>query len=266
MDILPTREEFNLPTKYSSDQEGLDILGFHQLTAAKKISPLKKYQALVIGNYSLWQLIKYEVFTSFLGPLPGVLGIFLRQKFYKRLFRKMGPGVIIGQNVTLRHPSKISIGNNSIIDDYCVLSLRGSADMAITIGENVFIGRSTIINTRNGTIEIDNYADIGSNCRIASASRVKIGKYVLIAAFCYIGGANHSIKRTDIPIAHQEMVDKGGVIIEDDVWLGADVKVNDGVIVGQGAVIGAGSVVTKDIPPYSIAYGLPAKVVGSRKS
>ena len=58
---------------------------------------------------------------------------------------------------------------------------------------------------------------------------------------------------------------KAEVIIGDDVWIGADVKINDGVKIGTGAVIGVGSVVTKDIPEYSIAYGVPAKVRGQRR-
>ena len=73
------------------------------------------------------------------------------------------------------------------------------------------------------------------------------------------------MENVDNPMARQGFQSKGGVEIEDDVWLGAHVVVLDGVKIGRGSVIGACSLVTKDVPPYSIAYGVPAKLHGSRK-
>ncbi|NOZ55532.1 MAG: acyltransferase, partial [Calditrichaeota bacterium] len=138
-------------------------------------------------------------------------------------------------------------------------------DSAIRIGRNVFIGRDTVVATRDGTIEIGDHSDIGASCRIASSGKVVLGKHVLIAAYCYIGGATHRYDRLDLPIMEQGIVRKGGVVIEDDVWLGAGVIIPDGVRIGTGSVIGAGAVVTKDIPPYSVAVGVPARVVANRK-
>ena len=114
--------------------------------------------------------------------------------------------------------------------------------------------------------DIDDFCNIGANCRLGTTSQIKFGKHVLLAANCYIGGAQHQFDRLDVPIMRQGYESRGGVVIEDDVWLGANVIILDGVTVGTGSVIGAGSVVTKDIPPYSIAVGVPAKVKDSRKS
>jgi acetyltransferase-like isoleucine patch superfamily enzyme len=88
---------------------------------------------------------------------------------------------------------------------------------------------------------------------------------VLLAANCYIGGAQHRYDRLDLPIMRQGYDSRGGVVIEDDVWLGAGVMILDGVRVGTGCVVGAGSVVTKELPPFSVAVGVPARIVANRR-
>lgn len=250
----------------SASKERLDhFSAFLGVLKDTKKSPLAKYQDIIIGNKRILNLIKYEIWTFLFGQIPGLIGFFMRQLFYGSLFKKMGKGVIIGRNVSLRHTGKISIGDSVVIDEYCVLSAQGDDNSGITIGNDVLIGRDTVVNTRDGSIEIGDHADIGASCRLASTCNLVIGQHVLIAAYCYIGGANHRFDRIDIPIIQQGIIRKGGVSIGDDVWIGADVKINDGVKIGTGAVIGAGSVVTKDIPEYSIAYGVPARVRGQRK-
>ncbi|HOY45735.1 MAG TPA: acyltransferase, partial [bacterium] len=145
-------------------------------------------------------------------------------------------------------------------------SAQGDEQSGITLGEEVLLGRGTVLGTRNGTIEIGDYSNIGANCRLGTTTRIRFGRHVLLAANCYIGGAQHKFDRLDVPIMRQGYESKGGVVIEDDCWLGAGVMVLDGVTIGTGSVIGAAAVVTKDIPPYSIALGIPARVVGSRSS
>lgn len=115
-----------------------------------------------------------------------------------------------------------------------------------------------------GEIIIGDEVEIGFNSIIYSSKQVIIGNKVSIAAHCYIIDSNHGIKR-ELPIQDQVAVTKGPVIIEDDIWLGAGVKILSGVHIGKGAVIGAQSLVNNDIPAYAIAVGIPAKVVGYRK-
>lgn len=239
--------------------------GFEAVMKDGRKSPLAKYQDITMGNYSIWHLIKFELIITFLGQIPGLLGMFLRQKTYRSLFKKFGRGVIMGRNVTLRHTGKIEIGDRCVIDEYCMLSAQGDDSSAITLGNEVLLGRDTVVSTRGGTIEIGAYSNIGASCRIGTTSHVKLGKYVLIAAYTYIGGAHHRIDRLDVPIIRQGFLNKGGVEIGDGAWIAADVKIVDGVKIGEGAVIGAGAVVTKDIPPYAIAAGIPARVIGTRK-
>lgn len=237
---------------------------FEKIIQDQKSSVVQKYQDLFIGERRYSALIRYELITFFLCNLPGAVGLFLRQRFYPKLFHKIGRKVVFGHHITLRGPKRINIGDNVVIDDYAVLSMRGTGGERMCIGNGVLIGRGSQLKARGGSIEIDDFANISSGCQIASTSKTSIGKHCLIAAGCYIGGMQHGFERSDIPIVRQELKIKGGVKIEDDVWMGAYVIVNDGVAIGKGSVIGAGSIVTKNIPAYKIAVGAPAKIVKDR--
>ena len=227
-------------------------------------SKLQKYQNLVIGKHGFWNLLKYELITLFSTAIPGALGLLLRSKLYPRLLGQAGRGVVFGNNVVLRHPGKSRLGSNVVFDDNCVLDAKGDSNQGIDMGSNVFVGRNTIIYCQNGDVEIGENANIGSNCQIFSARHVKIGNDVLIAAYVYLVGGGHNFDDPTIPIIQQGRT-AHGITIEDDVWLGAGVKVLDGVTIGQGSIIAAGAVVTEDIPPYVIAGGIPAKIIKNRK-
>lgn len=224
---------------------------------------LQKYQALVVGEKGIWNLLKFEIVTLFSSWVPGALGLVLRSKLYPVLLGSVGRGVVFGCNVVLRHPSKSRLKGNVVIDDNSVLDAKGSDNRGIDVGENVFIGRNTIIYCQNGDVEIGDNANIGSNCQIFSAKKVRIGKNVLIAAYTYLVGGGHNYEDTDLPIIKQGRTALG-IVIGDNVWLGASVKIMDGVTVGEGAIIAAGAVVTEDIPPYVIAGGIPAKIIKQR--
>lgn len=115
-----------------------------------------------------------------------------------------------------------------------------------------------------GEIIIGRNCEIGINTVIYSSDHIEIGDNSLLAADCYIIDSNHSARKDKL-IREQTSVTKGPVIIGNDVWLGAGVKVLSGVCIGSGAVIGAQSLVNKDIPEYAIAVGVPAKVIGYRE-
>ncbi len=117
-------------------------------------------------------------------------------------------------------------------------------------------------NTHLRGCQIGRYVYIGSHCVL---NHVTIGNYSCIASTAAIGGMEHSYWYPSIsPVLSNECIFGKETKIGNDVWIGAHVCVKQGVTIGDGAVIGAGSVVTKDIPPYTIAYGIPAKVVKKR--
>jgi acetyltransferase-like isoleucine patch superfamily enzyme len=220
-------------------------------------SKFQKYQELIIGETGFLRLIKYELVMLFSSWVPGALGLLLRSKLYPLLLGSVGKNVSFGMNVALRHPRKIHIQDNVVIDDACLLDAKGSTNKGIFINSGVFIGRNTILSCKNGDIYIGDNANIGFNSEIYSASTVRVGKNILIAAYTYLIGGDHDFLDT-------EKRSSKGIIVEDSVWLGAGVKVLDGTTIGRNSIVGAGSVVNRPVPPSSVAWGTPAMVIGTR--
>ncbi len=233
----------------------------------QKKSAFKKYSDLFIGRKGFLQFVKYEIIILLFSWIPGALGLFLRRIFYPLCLKKAGRGVAFGRNITLRHPHKITVGDHSSIDDYAVLDAKGEENQGVTIGQNVIIGRNTILSCKGGIITLEDYANLSANCTLLSETRITVGKYSFLAGHCYlVAGGNHTFDRTDIPIMFQPSQTKGGIEIGEDCWLGASVTVLDGVTLGKGCVVGAGSVVIESIPDYAVAVGNPAKKIKDRKS
>jgi acetyltransferase-like isoleucine patch superfamily enzyme len=130
--------------------------------------------------------------------------------------------------------NKFSLGNNSTIEDFCTVN-NGVGD--VLIGDNTLIGMSNVI--------------IGP---------VNIGKNVIFAQNIVASGLNHEYRDVNVPI-HQQKIIVAPIIIEDDCWIAANAVITAGVTIGKHSVIAAAAVVTKNVPPYSVAAGNPAKVI-----
>ena len=241
------------------------VIGEQKILLNEKQGVFKKYKNLFLGEISFFYFIKYEIVMTLFSAIPGALGFGLRKIFFPGLFKKTGTGVVFGKNMTIRHPIKIEIGNNVVFDDNAVIDAKGEDNRGIKIGNNVIIGRNSTISCKGGDIEIGDYTNIGPNNTLLSESLLRIGKYVFTAGNTYmVAGGNHSYERKDIPIWFQPSLSKGGIILEDDIWIGAASTILDGVKIKRGSIIGAASLVNKDIPPYSIAIGIPAIVTKKR--
>lgn len=151
---------------------------------------------------------------------------------------KIGKTVTIGRNVKLY--SNIVIGSGTIIGDN--VELRCNKNQEIFVGETCTVNRGTVI--------IGNVL-IGNNC--------------LIAPNCILAGSNHIFADDSIPINKQGVKSKG-IVIGENVWIGASSVILDGITIGAGSVIGAGSIVTKDIPKSVIAVGNPCRVIKIRRN
>lgn len=233
-----------------------------QLTDRRK-SAAAKYTELVIGQKGFGKLLKYELINWFCQRSGGAWGLWKRKKLYPKLLGSCGSGVVFGRNIVLRHPHKIHIGNDVVIDDNVLLDAKGTDNKGIFIGDGVFIGRNSILSCKDGDIEIGERTNIGFNCEIFSAKRVVLGSKIFLAAYCYLVGGTHKFNRTDIPIMDQER-EAIGIEIGDNCWLGAGVVVDDGVRVGRDAIIAAGAVVNNDVEEFSIVGGVPAKFIKDR--
>ncbi len=117
---------------------------------------------------------------------------------------------------------------------------------------------------RGFEIEIGDFSGIGTNCQ--SPDNIKIGAHVMMGPDVLILGKNHQFERVDIPMMFQGDKEAPPVVIQNDVWIGARSIILPGVVIGAGAVIGAGSVVTKNVPPFAVCAGNPARVIKYRHS
>jgi len=158
----------------------------------------------------------------------------------------------------------LHLGRKCFIDDFVTISGR---DGRVELGKRTHIHRGTIIEVdQGGQVIIGDHTFVFSNCNLNGClGNVLIGSRVMIAAHCGFTPYQHKLDDLSRPMAAQELTSKGDIVIEDDVWLGMGVKVMDGVRIGQGAVVGANAVVTKDIPPFSVAVGVPARVIHKRE-
>jgi acetyltransferase-like isoleucine patch superfamily enzyme len=214
-----------------------------------------KYAAIFVGRRGVWPFLKYEG-LGLLAGVPGALGFALRRWLYRSLFREVGKGVVFGRHMTVRHPHKIRIGANTVIDDYAVLDAKGEANEGITIGENAYLGRSAILSCKEGSIYVGDFCNISANCTLLSETEIRLGKYCFLAGNCYlVAGGNHAFSDLTKPIMFQPSHSKGGIRVGDDVWLGAGTIVLDGASIGSRSIVGAGSVVTGPLPEYSFARG-----------
>jgi len=140
--------------------------------------------------------------------------------------------------------SRIVIGSHSEIYDYVVIRcVGGSGD--ILIGEHCYFNPGCVLYSGNG---------------------ISMGNYVLLAPGVKVAPTNHAFESREVPIRCQGfMPSKGGVVIDDDVWVGANAVLLDGARIERGAVIAAGAVVNGKVPAYEIWGGVPARKIGERK-
>jgi acetyltransferase-like isoleucine patch superfamily enzyme len=226
-------------------------------------SARQKYARLIVGRDGWGALICYELVQLTSQWVPGALGLALRKWLYPTLLGACGRNVVFGQNVVLRHPHKIRIGDNVVIDDNCLIDAKGDANAGVAIASGTFIGRNTILSCKNGDIVLGEGANIGFNCEIFSASRVRIGAGALIAAYSYVIGGDHDFSDPAASVLSQPRT-SAGVDVGDGAWIGAGAKILDGVTIGERAIVGAAAVVRESVPAGAVTVGIPARVVSHR--
>ncbi|MDP3481440.1 MAG: hypothetical protein Q8R88_16860 [Desulfoprunum sp.] len=204
----------------------------------------------------------------FLRWCPGVIGILLRQKLYRRLLRGCGRNVLIGRYVDLKNPGAITLGDSVILNDYACLdgSQYSGIGMAITLGNKVFVGASTTLTAGPGKMLIAESSNIGSNCTLSARYHdLKLEHHALLAGFCRVGS-----EILEIQSVSEEMSPLIGQATDihthlgSGCWLGLRCQISSGLEIGEGSIVGAHSLVTQSVPAYAIAFGQPAKVIRNR--
>ena len=191
----------------------------------------------------------------------------LRGSLLRHRFKECGGRLFIGKRTETFFLGQVTLGRNVYLGDYVYLN--GLAREGMKIGSNVRIreygwiqASSSLSDTGVGLVIGDN-TYIGPRCVLGAGGGIHIGHDVTIGAAVDLLAEDHRFEDADRPI-NEQGVNRRGIVIEDDVWIGNRATVLDGVRVGRGAVIGAAAVVTKDVPPFSIVVGNPARVVRFR--
>lgn len=211
---------------------------------------------------SLPRYLYEQIVLLCFGWIPTLIGIGFRGLFYRSILQMEGLAAI-ENNVRLRFANHIKLGHGVYLDQGTYLH---ACPRGITIGQGTIVMHGAILhvynfrNLPNSGIEIGRDSLIGEYTIIRGQGGVHIGDRVYTSPFTQILAVNHVFDDPDRPFVEQGITAQG-IIIEDDVWLGANVVVTDGIKIGKGAVVAAGAVVTKDVPPNTVVGGVPAKPI-----
>lgn len=211
---------------------------------------------------SLPRYILEQTIYALVGWIPGILGIGIRGFVY-RLIMRMHGWAAIENNVRLRYANLIHLGHGAYLDQG--VYLHASPD-GIHIGEGTIVMHGAVLHVYNfrhlphAGIRIGKNSLVGEYSVIRGQGGVSIGDRVYTSPFTQILAVNHVFSDPNRPFVDQGITAQG-IVIEDDVWLGAGSIITDGVHIGKGAIVAAGAVVTHDVDSHTVVAGVPARVV-----
>ena len=211
---------------------------------------------------SIYRYILEQTILFLFGWVPTIVGIGLRGLIY-RLILKMDGVAAIENRVRIRFAEHIKLGRGVYIDEGAYLH---ACPQGIEIGDNTIVMHGAILHVYNfrdmphSRIKIGRDSLVGEYSVIRGQGGVDIGDRVYTSPFTQIIAVDHVFDDPSRPFVEQGITAEG-IVIEDDVWLGAGAVITDGVRVGRGAVVAAGAVVTRDVPPHTVVGGVPAKVI-----
>ncbi len=211
---------------------------------------------------SIFRYFYEQFFFVCFGWIPTIFGIALRGVFYRFILRMDGTAAI-ENNVRLRFADHIRLGNGVYLDQGTYLH---ATPRGIELGDRTIVMHGAVLHVYNfrgmpqSGIKIGRDSLVGEYSVIRGQGGVEIGDRVYTSPFTQIIAVNHVFEDPGRPFVEQGITAEG-IVIEDDVWLGAGAVITDGVRVGKGAVVAAGAVVTKDVPPHTVVGGVPAKPI-----
>jgi acetyltransferase-like isoleucine patch superfamily enzyme len=214
-------------------------------------------QAQGWGHYILEQTL-----YALVGWIPTILGMGLRALLY-RLILSMDGWAAIERGVRLRYANHIHLYHGAYLDEGVYLH---ACPNGISVGQGTIVMHGSVLHVYNfrdiphAGIKIGQDCLIGEYTVIRGQGGVYIGDRVYTSPFTQLLAVNHVFADPDRSFIEQGIT-ASGIVVEDDVWLGAGAIITDGVRVGKGAVIAAGAVVTQDVPPHTVVAGVPAQPI-----
>ncbi len=210
-----------------------------------------------MGRYVLEQSLQ-----SLCGWVPTVVGIAVRAIAYRLILRMDGLAAIEA-GVRLCYASLIRLGARVYLDRGVYIH---ACPNGVSIGAGTLVMHGAILHVYNfrdiphAGINIGRDSLVGEYCIIRGQGGVRIGDRVYASPMVQILAVNHVFDDPGRPFAGQGITAEG-IVVEDDVWIGASAIINDGVHIGKGAVIAAGAVVTQDVPAHTLVGGVPARII-----
>lgn len=214
-------------------------------------------QASSVSRYVWEQLI-----LTLCGWIPTVVGIGIRALAY-RLIMPMTGLAAIEAHVRIRYAEHLHLGRNAYLDEATYLH---ACPQGIWIGDNSFVMHGSVLHVYNfrglphAFIRIGKNSLIGELNVLRGQGGITIGDRVYTAPQVQLLAVNHVYTDPSRPMVEQGITAEG-IVVEDDVWIGAGAIITDGVRIGKGAVVAAGAVVTEDVPPHTVVGGVPARVL-----
>lgn len=187
-----------------------------------------------------------------------------------RIWFKDSKGILlVGKRVTIRQANYLSVGRNFVAQDNCEINCL--SQKGIVFGDKVTVGSYALIRPTNlyggepgMGMKVGDNSSIGPYSYIGCSGYIEIGNNVMMSPRVSLYSENHLFDDLEMPMIEQG-VDRSFVKIEDDCWIAANAVILAGVTVGKGSVVAAGSIVTKDVPPFTVVAGNPARVIKTRK-
>jgi len=220
------------------------------------------YVQRVTGSRSLARFIWQGTVLTLLSPLPTIGAAVLRGVAYRAVLGGIGSACLIEEDVRFHVPRRIFLGKRVFIGQYAYLDA-GCVDSFIRLGNNAHVAQFAVLRAGERGITVHDNVGINARSFLDGNGGIEIGPNTLLSPGVQCISGNHVVDDRETPIRQQGTA-YGKVTIGEDCWLGTNVVVLPGVTIGRGAVIGAGAVVTRDVPAFAIALGVPADVIGER--
>lgn len=224
------------------------------------LSQLRLYLSRQASSASRY--VAEHLLQTLIGWVPGLPGIGLRAIIYRSIMTIEGMAAI-EDGVRLRFADNITLGRGAYLDHGAYLH---ACPRGIRIGAESYVMKNAILHVYNfrdlphAGITIGERSLIGEACILRGQGGITIGNDVFLAPMVQMLAVNHIYHDTERPISFQGITAQG-ISVDDGAWIGGGAIILDGVRIGRNAVVGAGAVVTKDVPPYSVVVGNPARVV-----